>query len=223
MIVYGSSLSPFVRKVLVFAQEKGVEVDNVPHHPARPQPDFLEASPFRKIPALRDGDFLLADSTAIVAYFDALQPEPVLIPAEPKARAKTVWYEEFVDTLLMPAGAQVFFNRAVAPLFLGRPGDEDAADKALTETLPSYFDYIEGEIGPSGHLVGEAYTLADIAMASPFATLAHIDVRPDPGRYPKLTAFLASIHARPAFEGFRVVEEQLMAAARERYAANTTQ
>ena len=62
MIVYGSSLSPFVRKVLVICAEKGIEVENPGFGPGvPPTPEFQEASPFGKIPALRDGDYTLAD------------------------------------------------------------------------------------------------------------------------------------------------------------------
>ena len=64
MIVYGSSVSPYVRKILVICAEKGVEVENQVFGPGMPvSEDFAAASPFRKIPAIKDDDFLLADST----------------------------------------------------------------------------------------------------------------------------------------------------------------
>ena len=81
MIVYGSSLSPYVRKVLVFAAEKGVEVEVKPVGIGSDDAEFKAASPFGKIPALRDGDFAVSDSSAIIAYLDALHPEPT--PPQP--------------------------------------------------------------------------------------------------------------------------------------------
>jgi glutathione S-transferase len=57
MIVSGSSMSPYVRKVLAFAAEKGIEVESRPLGLGSEDPDFRAASPFRKIPAFRDGDF----------------------------------------------------------------------------------------------------------------------------------------------------------------------
>ena len=54
MIVYGSSISPFVRKVLAFAAEKGIEVESKPVGIGDQNPDFREASPFGKMPAFRD-------------------------------------------------------------------------------------------------------------------------------------------------------------------------
>ena len=133
MIVYGSSLSPFVRKVLAFAAEKGVELELQPTGMPNYLPEYLEASPFRKMPAFRDGDYTLADSSAIIHYLEAKQPEPPLIPAEPRARGKVIWFDEFSDTILCACGAKMFFNRIVAPRFLGREGDLAAADAAERE------------------------------------------------------------------------------------------
>src|SRR3990170_6457911 len=64
MIVYGSSLSPFVRKVLAYASEKHIELELKPTGPG--DPDLRAASPFGKMPALSDGDFQLSDSSAII-------------------------------------------------------------------------------------------------------------------------------------------------------------
>jgi glutathione S-transferase len=199
MIVYGSSLSPFVRKVLAFAAEKGIEVESKALPLGSDDPDFLEASPFRKIPGFRDGDFAISDSTAIITYLDAIKPEPNLIPIEPKARARTIWYEEFGDTILASCGAKMFFNRVVAPRFLKREGDLAAADKAQCEELPPLLAYLERVIPCSGWLVEDRLTLADLAVASPFANLRHLSVAIDPHLYPTLTVYVERILARPSF------------------------
>ena len=127
MILYGATLSPFVRKTLAFAAEKGIDLISKQIGLGSTDPDFLAASPFRKIPALQDGDFRLCDSSAIVHYFEAICPEPALIPTEAKARATTIWWDEFADTILVAAAGKMFFNRVVAPVFLGQPGDQAAA------------------------------------------------------------------------------------------------
>jgi glutathione S-transferase len=200
MLVYGSSLSPFVRKVLAFGAEKGIRLDLQPVGVGSDDPVFVEASPFRKMPAFRDEDFAISDSSAIVHYLEAKQPEPALIPAEPRARARTIWFDEFADTILTACGAKMFFNRIVAPRFLGRPGDLEAADKAEREDLPPILDYLEGVVpAPGGFLVGDGLTLADIAVASPFANLSHMDVPVDEGRHPKVRAYVDSILSRPSF------------------------
>ena len=203
MIVYGSSLSPFVRKVMVFAAEKGLAPDLTAGGFGSGGDDFAEASPFGKMPALRDPgadagkDFCISDSTAIVTYIEAKHPAPALIPADPVARARTIWFEEFADTILTAAGAPIFFNRMVLPQALGQPGDEAAAHRAETEALPPVLDYLERTVPDRGFLVGDGLTLADIAVASPFVNLAHVGVAID--RWPRIAAYVASIHARPSY------------------------
>ena len=199
MIVYGSSLSPFVRKVLAFGAEKGLELENRPVGIGSDDPEFTEASPFKKMPGFRDGDFAISDSSAIIHYLEAKHPEPALIPSEPRSRARAIWYEEFADTILCGCGAKMFFNRVVAPRFLGREGDLAAADKAQQEELPPILDYIERVLPESGWLVEDRITLADIAVATAFANLRHLGVCIGADRRPKLGAFVEKMLERPSF------------------------
>jgi glutathione S-transferase len=174
MILYGSSLSPFARKVLAYAGEKGIELELRPTGFPNPMPEFLEASPFRKMPAFRDGDYTLADSSAIIHYLEARFPEPQLIPTDPELRGKVIWFDEFGDTIVCACGAKIFFNKIVAPRFMGRPGDEAAAAAAERDELPPILDYLEKVVpDDGGYLVGDRLTVADIAIASPFTNLRH--------------------------------------------------
>jgi glutathione S-transferase len=202
MIVYGASLSPFVRKVLAYGAEKGIELEHKPLGLGSDDPDFLEASPFRKIPGFRDGDFAISDSSAIIHYLEAKYPEPPLIPAEPRARARVIWFDEFADTILCACGAKMFFNRIVAPRFLGREGDLAAADQAERAELPPILDYLERTIPENGWLVGDGITLADIAVATGFANFRHLGMPVDAGRYPKVARFAERMLARPSFAGW---------------------
>jgi glutathione S-transferase len=199
MILYGSSLSPYVRKVLAVAGEKGIELDLQPTGFPNQTPEYLEASPFKKMPALRDGDFTLADSSAIIHYLEAKFPEPALIPSEPELRGKTIWFEEFADTILVSCGGKIFFNRIVAPRFMGRPGDLEAAEAAELNDLPPILDYLEKVVPDGGgYLVGDKLTLADLAVAGPFANFRHADTNIDPARYPRTVAYVERILARPS-------------------------
>jgi glutathione S-transferase len=200
MILYGSSLSPFVRKVLAFAGEKGIELELQPTGFPQHSPEYLAASPFRKMPAFRDGDYTLADSSAIIHYLETRFPEPALIPADPQARGKVIWFEEFADTILVACGVKIFFNRIVGPRFLGRPCDETAVQEAELNDLPPILDYLEKVTPDAGsYLVGDSLTLADIAVAGPFANFQHTDTRIDPDRYPRTIAYVDSILSRPSF------------------------
>lgn len=218
MIVYGSSISPFVRKVLAFAHEKGVAVECVRVGLGQGGPDFAEASPFAKMPALRDPgaddgrDFVISDSTAICHYIEAKHPEHPLIPAAPIARARVVWFEEFADTMLAASGSKMFFNRFVSPMILKRPGDEGIASRAEAEELRPLLDYLERIVPGDGFLVGDALTLADIAVASPFVNLHHIGWMHDPAYWPRVAGYVTAILARPSFAPMIASEKRMIAA-----------
>ena len=203
MIVYGSSLSPFVRKVLAFASEKGIDLEVVAARMRDENPDFREASPFGKMPALRDGDYCLADSSAIVHYLEAKKPEPQLIPSEAQARGRTIWFDEFADTILFGCGQKLFFNRIVAPRFLKRAGDEEAAAIAERDELPPILDYLESVVPEGeGYLVGDRLTLADISVASPFVNFRHLGLEVDQGRHPRIAAYVRRMLERPSFSSW---------------------
>jgi glutathione S-transferase len=214
MILYGSSLSPFVRKVLAYAAEKGIELEIRPGGIPNPAPEFLEASPFGKMPAIRDGDYTLSDSSAIIQYLEAKYPEPELIPGDPELRGKAIWFDEFGDTILCACGTKIFFNRIVAPRFLGRPGDDAVAAAAECNELPTILDYLE-KVAPDagGYLVGGRLTLADLAVAGPFANLRHTGTEIDPKRYPRTVAYVDSILSRPSFAPW--IERETAILARE--------
>ena len=198
MIVHGSSMSPFVRKVMAYAVEKGVALENKQAQLGDKSEAWLAKSPFGKIPAFEDGDYVLADSSAIVQYIEAKHPETPLIPTEAKARGKTIWFDEYADTLFVGQLGMIFFNRIVAPM-MGMPQDLAAADKAEADLLPAHLKYLESVIPASGFLIEDRLTLADIAVASPFANMAHAGVTIDAAAYPKVTAYTAAILGRPSF------------------------
>jgi glutathione S-transferase len=212
IVIYGSSMSPFVRKAMVFATEKGIAFDPQPGGRRAPDPDFAKASPFGKIPAMKDGDYLLADSTAIVAYLDAIKPEPNLIPTEPKARGRCFWFEEFGDTMVADCGGKIFFTRVVGPRFMGMTTDLAVADAAQADDFPKLADYLESVVPASGYLVEDRFTLADIAVASPFATMALADCPVNSATHPKTVRYLEGILARPSFATLIAQEKAMLAA-----------
>jgi glutathione S-transferase len=199
MMLFGAPVSPFVRKVLAYAAEKGIELTLTPVGIGDANPDFVRASPFKKMPALIDGDFSISDSSAIITYLECKYPEPVMIPARAEDRARVIWYDEFADTIAAAAIGPIFFNRIVSPMFMGAPGDEAIVTKAETEALPPVCAYLESVVPAEGFLVGGALSLADIAVASPFVNLSHCGIPVDPDLYPNLIAYLARILARESF------------------------
>jgi glutathione S-transferase len=199
MILYGASLSPFVRKVGAILGEKGLDFEHKPVPPGTDDPEFKQCSPFGKIPGFRDGDYCLADSSAIVHYLEAKHPGSAMIPADADARGKTMWFEEVADTVLVPPMGAIFWNRVVAKL-MGTEPDEAAAVNAEENTLPPVLAYLESQLADGrDYLVGDSVTLADIAVASPFKNLEYGRANIDWGAYPKLKAFVDRILARDSF------------------------
>lgn len=207
MKIYGFPLSPFVRKVVVAVKEKGLDAELVPSNPNQPDEEFAAASPFRKIPAFRDGDFTLADSTAIVTYLDAKYPEPALLPAAPEARGKAVWFEEVADTILTPAGAPIVLNRFLRPRVFGTEGDEAAA-LAAEEAVKRPLAYLEETVS-DGWLDGD-FSVGDIAAASVIRTLGYTGWELDSAAYPRLAAWYGRVTARPAWQAATEIENRIL-------------
>ena len=100
MKIIGSFVSPYVRKVLVCMELKGLDYEVDPITPFFGNDEFRRLSPLCRIPVLIDDGLVLTDSTVIAEYLDEQFPEPPLMPREPKERARARWLEEFADTRL---------------------------------------------------------------------------------------------------------------------------
>jgi len=197
--VYGVNASPFVRKVRVALAEKGVAYDLEPVIPVNVSDEFRRMSPLGKIPAFRDGDHVLSDSSIICAYLEKKHPEPALYPADPYQHARALWFEEYGDTALATViGPKIFFQRIVGPAFFNRPTEEAIVTKAVDEELPPLFDYLEKELsGPC--IAGPAFSIGDIGIATQFVNLRLAGYEVDASRWPRLAAYAAATHERPSF------------------------
>lgn len=218
LIVYGSGLSPFVRKVRVMLAEKGVPYDLEQVNPFAPEPHFVAISPLRRIPVLRDTDLpepnTLPDSSVICDYIEHKYPQPALYPKDAFARARALWFEEYADSAVAESiGRGLFFERVVKRMLRQEP-DESVCRKTLSERLPPIFDYIERELGGAEYLVGKAFSIADIAVASMFCNFEHAGEKPDAARWPGLSDYVARILARPSFQQTMEKERAVVAKVR---------
>jgi glutathione S-transferase len=220
LIVYGGSLSPFVRKIRVMLMEKSVpyQLDQV--NPFAPPPAFLEISPLKRIPVLRDTDLpepnTLPDSSIIADYIEHKFPATPLYPKDSFLRANALWYEEYADTVLAQAvGPGVFFERVVRKMMRGQP-DEALVAATLKDKLPKIFDYLEREVGSKNFLVGNAYSIADIAVCTHFVNFLHAGETLDAKRWPQLARYTGAILARPSFKA--MIDEERPIAERFRAA-----
>lgn len=211
LILYGVPLSPFVRKVDVALREKSVEFESESVS-IMPMPDwFVEISPARRIPVLRDTSIAeegtagtIPDSSAICAFVERLHPNPALYPADAYACGRAVWYEEWADTELAQAIGLGIFRPIMFPIMAKKDPDLATAKKTWNEKLPPLFDYLEGELegeqGADGFLVGASLSIGDIAVACQLVQMVLVAGLPDVSRWPKTTAFIETMTARPSFE-----------------------
>lgn len=86
-------------------------------------------------------------------------------------------------------------------LYTSRLGDAaEPLKPRIDEQLAAHFGYMEQILRPSGHFIGDDWTGADVMMSFP----AEIAVMNGAGvHFPKLAAFVAAVHARPAWQRAR--------------------
>jgi glutathione S-transferase len=201
MIVYGSSLAPAARKVLAFIAEKGLAAEHRPAAPHDDSPEFKRASPFGQIPAFSDGSFHLSDSSAICHYIERRHPRPALFPDDAAAYGRMIWFDRFANDFLGVAECTVVRNLVVKKL-RGQEANMNAVNSAINDELPPLFDYLDTQIaGP--FLVGDTLSLADLAVASPFASLGIAGYRLNAARWPRLDAYVNGILGRDSMERIR--------------------
>lgn len=204
--LYGSSLSPFVRKVRACMLEKGIDCVLTPVSPFDPPEGWRKLSPLGRIPVLRDRalgregpEGTLADSSAICVYLERMRPEPRLYPADPFAHARALWYEEYADTeLAVRIGFGIWRTVVVGPLS-GQEPDWEAAEATVREKLPRAFAYLEEQlVADAPYLTGTAPAIGDIAVAAQLIGLLHAGFAVDAVAYPRLAAWLDRMLSRPS-------------------------
>lgn len=217
LVIYGMKGSPFVRKVQVVLAEKGLpyDVEAVSIFPAPAW--FAEINPAKRIPVLRDRSVgtegvvgTIPDSSAICAYLEKKQPTPALYPQDAFEYGRAIWYEEFADSELAGLIGLGIFRVTVVQRLLGQEPDLECARRTYREKLPPLFDYLERELGDRAFFVGDALSIADIAVATHFANLQYAGGRVDPARWPRLAAFVARMHARPSFAACIAEESRML-------------
>ena len=220
LILYGSNLSPFVRKVRVLLIEKGVDYTLNQINPFRQPPEFSAISPLKRIPVLRDTDVAepntLPDSSVIADYLENKFPEPALYPKSHFARARALWFEEYADGGLFPViGTGLFFERVVKKFQRGVT-DTALCARTVQESLPPFFDYLENEIRGKSFFVDDRFTIADIAVASVMANYRHSGEALNAARWPHFAGYVEKILSRPSFLAVLAEEQKLVDIARSR-------
>lgn len=195
MKLIGSSASPFVRKVRVFAAEKRIEYEMELDTVWSADAKILAVNPLGKVPALvlEDGSALF-DSRVIVEFLDTVSPLGKLIPSDSRDRIEVKRWEALADGMLDAA--------VLARMEAARPAGEKSqawADRQMDKVARS-LDAMNEQLGEKAWCAGNAFSLADIAVGTGlawldfrFASLGWKDSRPNLARH------LAKLAERPSF------------------------
>lgn len=201
MIIYGSALSPFTRKVVLSAMEKGIAFESRDLNPYAPPDNFGTMNPLKRVPIVQDGEFTLADSSAICGYFEAKHADTqALFPKEPMAYGQALWIEEYADTVLFTDISEGVFRPIFINQFLGKPVDHAAVEEALSKALPHRFHYLENQLEDRTWFAGDRLTVADLSVYAQLVNLLHAGHLPPSDSYPHLMAHFNRIQTRPSAE-----------------------
>ena len=219
VVLYGINLSTFTRKVRLALLEKGIEhrFEIAPMG----SPKVKSLHPLGKIPVIEHAGAAIPDSSVIIAYLERVWPARPLYPADAVLFAKALWLEEYADTRLREATLPYFSESVVKPVFQGKPSDAAALAAAAT-VRDETFAFLEQELPDSGFAVGQALSVADVAIGAQLITYRQGAGDPDATRWPKLARYLRSLLVRPHWSVVMVEEEAALAAGRARRSAAGT-
>ena len=149
--------------------------------------DYLAINPYGKIPALKDGDFTLAESNAIARYLAVRENSPLYGP-DLQARAKIDQWMDFIVNQVRSNVGKVQFNRVVAKMF-GREGNMAIAEEGVAGVMQN-LAFVEAQFETSQYLCGDDMTLADIVLIASLepVEMAGIDI----SDFPAVQAFLTA-------------------------------
>ncbi|MET0981517.1 MAG: glutathione S-transferase [Telluria sp.] len=168
-------------------------------------PELKAVHPLGKSPVITDGDTVVAESGAIVEYLVERYGNGRFIPAAgTPEKLKYTFFMHFAEgSAMSPLLMKLVFDRIESgpmPFFakpIARTIARKVKDTLVNPNIRNQLDYLEAELATRDWFAGNEMTGADIQMSFPLEAAAS---RAGLGeQYPRLSSFLARIHARPAY------------------------
>jgi len=200
MIVHGANGSPFVRKVRVSLEEKGIGYEHKNLIPFPKTDELLAMHPMGKIPILEHQGRFIPDSSVICAYLEKLQPEARLYPEQPAEFARALFLEEYADTRAVDAVGPIVFETIVKPNVYQQETDHERVEKVLREDVPPVLDYFQSQLEYGAATLLSRFSIADVSVASHLAGLYITQHPVDDQRWPVLAAYMERMLNRPSFK-----------------------
>ena len=209
--VFWSSGSPFSWRVLLALEVKRLpytsrlmEMSQGEHR----TPAYLAMNPRGQVPALRDGDYAVYESTAILAYLDRKYPETPLFGTTAEECGR-VWRSVCETMAYLEQSTDDF----ILPIYRGQATDKAAVVRAALPPIQGELARLEATLGEGGRtwLVTETLSAADIvlfplvmsllrAAGKPAAAAFEHGLTPFQEKYPALAAWVKRIEARPGYD-----------------------
>jgi glutathione S-transferase len=229
--------SHYTEKVRLILDYKGLEYKKVEVVPGIGQLELFQKTGQRQVPVLKDGDTLIADSTAIATYLDRRYPEKPIIPTDPRQKALCMILEQWADEVFgidarkgliscisqnpnfrtaflpdsTPAALKTFLNGLPVNLLGNIGAPVGLGTDTVREALRSDLRYLSALLANQPYLLGHEPTLADFAVAG-----LSMYVKVPAGNYLNLPAAVKGegvpgVADSPEFEAFWFWRDQLYA------------
>ena len=194
----GNPLSSYVRSARMGLAEKGVKYTLEPHAPQTPE--MLAVHPFGKVPAMRDGDLELFETSAILRYVDESFDGPALIPGNVRDRARCEQWASAINAYMYDS-----MIRRYVLQYIFKKDDRSVIEGALKE-IPGQLAILDRAYGGRNLLAGANVSMADILLAP---ILNYVEQMPEGKalfeKVPNLRRAQAAMRER---ESFRASEPQ---------------
>jgi glutathione S-transferase len=198
LTLLGDPRSSYTRSVRMALAEKGLAYTLqacAPH-----SPEILAVHPFGRIPALRDGEIALFETSAIVRYLDeSFGAGALLLPATVLARAICEQWVSAVNAYLYDTMVRRYVLQYIFPRGEGGKPDRSVIDAALKE-MPVQLAALDKAYDGGDWLAGGALSMADLFVAP---ILAYVEQMPEGTRLlagaPNVRRAQAALRARASF------------------------
>jgi glutathione S-transferase len=193
--------SPRAFKVMAIANYLGIEptlhvLDLIKGEQKSPQ--YAALNPNMRMPTLKDGDYVLWESNAILQYLAAKRPQSGLLPVDEKGRLDvTRW--QFWDLAHWDPTCAVFIFENVVKSAVLKSGEPDAAAIAKgTESFHRVAQVLDGQLKGKKFVTGDTLTVADFSLGAPMnlAEMARFPVEP----YREIKRWYGTMQALPAWQ-----------------------
>jgi len=165
-------------------------------------PELKAVHPLGKSPIITHGERTVAETGAIITYIiDEFGQGRLIPPAGTEDRLRYTYWLHFAEGSAMPPLVMTLLfgevPKRVPALIrpIAKMIGAGVQSSYLRPTIAAQLDLMEAELGKSAWFAGDDFTAADVMMSFPIEAAS---ARAGLGAYPKLAAWLACIHARPA-------------------------